>query len=209
MGDLKKIHVFASPSYAFFEMTPGRKVDDNKLEVRRTRNRRSAQESRERKRMYTAHIELINQELSFENHTLKERLYRLEQDHNDILHKYSEILRLLNTPQNTTLAAQKFRLPNSQPDSSCNCELEDISVENNSPPLYPPVYLPNKESIENHFFSSVVPASEVLNSQPAHDYLLYDSTSIENSFDEISTTFATNHRRRSSLSAKIWDIFKS
>ena len=190
-------------------MTPGQKLDDNKLEVRRSRNRRSAQESRERKRMYTTHIELINQELSFENQTLKERLYRLEQDHNNILHKYSEILRLINAPQNTTLVDQKFRLPNSQPDSSFNHELEDVLLENNSQPLYPPVNLPDRESFENHFFSSVEVVSEMLSNQPVHDYLLFDSTSIESSFDEASTTFATNHRRRSSLLTKIWDAFKS
>lgn len=69
--------------------------EDPKRALRKLRNRRSAQESRERKRKFVEDIAEVNQRLADENQALREKLRKIEDDQSRLLEKFSEISKQL------------------------------------------------------------------------------------------------------------------
>jgi len=67
-----------------------------KTVLRKIRNRKSAQESRDRKRKHLDIIESENQELKAENESLKRRLTTIEREQAKLLEQFDEIKRLLH-----------------------------------------------------------------------------------------------------------------
>jgi hypothetical protein len=63
------------------ETPPGMPEADPKRQARQLRNRKSAQDSRDRKRKYLESLELANEELLEQNANLMKRLKKLEYDH--------------------------------------------------------------------------------------------------------------------------------
>ena len=86
---------------------------EDKLAVRRVRNRRSAQESRERKRRHELKLEHMNEELSLENQHLKEQINFLENQNKLITEKYKQIMAMYHSLEQNSSFVEEFHFPTS------------------------------------------------------------------------------------------------
>jgi len=117
-------------------MTAGMK-DDTKKAMRQIRNRKSAQESRDKKRQYVETLEQANVELKSENDELRKRLKRIEDDHVFLMDKLKDIQVLKNTiddhDSETTLHSSSTEIDKSD-ESAALVSPKDLSDQLNGHP---------------------------------------------------------------------------